>query len=276
MSYRLYVDEVGHADMASLGKENQYLSLTGVIFKLDYVRTTAFPAFEELKQTYFGAHPDAPVVLHRREMVKRQEPFSQLADPVIGVAFSQELLELLQRLEYSVMSVVIDKKAYQPSYLVSGIDPYHLCLTSLVERYIHWLEVVDSVGDVMVESRNKTDNQQLRRAFQQVFIQGLESLSPNQCASRITTRDLKIEAKECNNIIGLQIADLIAHPSFISIRSRRDGESIRAPFGRQIAQLLDDTKYSRSPEGDITNWGIAWLPGSDLETARRRARIYAS
>ena len=82
MKYRLYIDEVGNSDIGSSRNPNhRYLSLTGVIAELDYVRDVLYPDLEELKRRYFGSHPDDPIVLHRKELVNKKPPFAALNDP---------------------------------------------------------------------------------------------------------------------------------------------------------------------------------------------------
>jgi len=47
----MYIDEVGNSDLgASTDPNHRYLSLTGVIFELDYVATVAFPAMAAIKK----------------------------------------------------------------------------------------------------------------------------------------------------------------------------------------------------------------------------------
>ncbi len=99
MKYRLYVDEVGNSDLkASTDPNHRYLSLTGVIMELGYVRTTVFPAVETLKSRYFDSHPDDPLILHRKELVNKRYPFHHLRDPAVEKAFNDELLALLRGL----------------------------------------------------------------------------------------------------------------------------------------------------------------------------------
>ncbi len=74
--YRMYVDEVGNSDLASSDNPNhRFLSLTGVIISLDYVKRTLYEEMESLKARYFGSHPDDPVILHRKEMFNARPPF---------------------------------------------------------------------------------------------------------------------------------------------------------------------------------------------------------
>ena len=126
MKYRLYVDEVGNPDLRSSHDPNhRYLSLTGVILELGYVDATVFPAIENLKRKYFRSHPDEPVILHRKEIVNRKPPFESLRDPATEQTFNQDLLGLLQSLDYVVLTVVIDKLEHQQRYQVWRFDPYH-------------------------------------------------------------------------------------------------------------------------------------------------------
>ena len=64
--YRMYVDEVGNADLRSSDDPNhRFLSLTGVVLELGHVESVVHPQMEALKSAYFGSHPDDPVILVR-------------------------------------------------------------------------------------------------------------------------------------------------------------------------------------------------------------------
>ena len=70
MNYRIYIDEVGNPDLESSDDPNhRFLSLTGVILELGYVREVLHPQMESLKVEYFRSHPDEPVIFHRKEML---------------------------------------------------------------------------------------------------------------------------------------------------------------------------------------------------------------
>lgn len=98
---------------ASHDPNHRYLSLTGVIIELGYVRSTVFPKIEELKSRFFDSHPDEPLCLHRKELMNRRYPFQALRDPNVEKAFNAELLYLLSTLNYKVITVVIDKLEHQ-------------------------------------------------------------------------------------------------------------------------------------------------------------------
>ncbi|MCI0513574.1 DUF3800 domain-containing protein [candidate division KSB1 bacterium] len=136
LKYRIYIDEVGNHDLEHVDNPNQrYLSLTGVIFKLDYVAQVLFPKLEALKTKFFKSHPDEPTILHRKELINKKPPFEILNHPDITESFDAELLTLLEDLEYTVITVVIDKKQYS----VWRFDPYHYCLRVVIERFVLFL-----------------------------------------------------------------------------------------------------------------------------------------
>ncbi len=260
VKYRMYVDEVGNSDLgASANPKHRYLSLTGVILNLEYVETTAFPRIEELKRRYFGSHPDEPIILHRKELLNKKPPFVALRDGAVEEAFNAEILDLLQKLDYTIITAVIDKLEHIQRYSVWRFDPYHYCLTVLVERYVLSLRRRNAVGDVMAESRGGKEDMRLKKSFEGVYANGSEHLEAKTFAAYLTSAQLKVKPKS-NNITGLQLADLIAHPSFRATQARRGGQALDDTFGGKIAAILEGSKYDRSINGKIEGWGRKWLP----------------
>lgn len=260
MKYRLYTDEVGNSDLgASQDPNHRYLSLTGVILDLDYVDRVVFPSVEGLKRKYFGSHPDEPVILHRKELVNKKYPFEALRDQSVEQAFDAELLKLLSDLDYVVLTAVIDKLEHQQRYQVWKFDPYHYCLTVIVERFVLWLRRQQASGDVMAESRGGREDMRLKASFARVCEQGSDFLRAVDFTDHLTSIQLKVRPK-VNNVSGLQLADLIAHPSYRCTLARRQKEALADNFGGQIARILENSKYDRSPQGRIDGWGRKWLP----------------
>ena len=150
----MYVDEVGNSDLESSDNPlHRFLSLTGVIIDLEYVKQVLYPQIEELKAKYFDSHPDDPVILHRKELVNAKHPFESLNDDKIKKQFDEELLEFIRAWDYIVITVCLDKKAHKETYNVWRYDPYHYCLALLLERFTFFLEHNKTKGDIMAESR---------------------------------------------------------------------------------------------------------------------------
>ena len=106
MKYRLYIDEVGDPGLkAAKDPRYRYLSLTGIIMELDYVNKNVFHELESLKKKYFHSHVDDPVILHRKELVNKRHPFQALRDENVKDAFDKNLLQLLNSLDYKVITL---------------------------------------------------------------------------------------------------------------------------------------------------------------------------
>ncbi len=250
MKYRIYIDEVGNPDLESSDNPNhRFLSLTGIILELSYVKNVVCPQLEALKAKFFNSHPDDPVILHRKELLNARSPFECLKDADIRRHFDEELLNLLEQWKYVVISVCLDKKKHKDTYTVWRYDPYHYCLAVLLERYIFFLEQSGAIGDVMAESRGGKEDTRLKRAFRRLWEGGTDFIAPERFQSVLTSRELKVKQKQ-NNISGLQIADLIAHPSRNEILYENN---LRAKppdrFAGKIVTILSRKYYQR--EGKI-------------------------
>lgn len=258
--YRMYVDEVGNSDFGSSDNPNhRYLSLTGVICELSTTARELHGRLEDLKARFFGSHPDDPVILHRKELVNKKHPFESLRDTSVETAFNDEFFSLLEGTEFSVITVVIDKLEHKHRYDVWLFDPYHYCLHVLLERYVFFLKARECKGDVLAESRGGNDDRRLKDSFGRVFSQGTEYMKAEIFNEYLTSHELKVKPKQVN-IAGLQIADVLAHPSHKwSLLS--SGASIKmGGFGERVAALLEGGKYYRSPSGKVEGYGRKVLP----------------
>jgi hypothetical protein len=258
MKYRIYIDEVGNPDLGSSENPNhRFLSLTGVILELDYVEKIFHPQMEALKRKYFHTHPDDPVILHRKEMVNAMGPFETLKDRSTRESFNSEMLEFLRKWEYTVLSVCIDKKKHKDTYSKWLYEPYHYCLAVLLERFAFFLKNKKCHGDVMAESRGGKADLKLKESFERLWRQGTEYVEPQRFQDVFTSMQLKVKPKT-NNIAGLQLADIIAHPSRNEILKEQGIPNISlAPFAQQIIEIIKEKYYQR--DGKIVGLGRKFL-----------------
>ena len=255
--FRLFIDEVGHASMKTADHPNErYLSLTGVIMRIQHEAESLAPQLDAIKVRIFGTNE---IVLHRTEIVYRRDPFRCLEDNQLRAQFDEEILALLESCSYRVITVVIDKLEHRRRYLRWQAYPYHYCLTALLERYVLWLELAGSCGDVMAESRGKKENKQLSESFVRLYARGTDYVSGKMFQQRLSTKELKIRSKHAN-IAGLQLADLIANPSMRALICERDGTKMNAEFGVRVVEILKKNKYRRKYNGEISGVGTKWLP----------------
>lgn len=129
----------------------------------------------------------------------------------------------------------------------------------MVERFVLWLKSRNDRGDVMAESRGGEEDRRLKAVFERVYVEGSDFVEATTFSSYLTSRQLKVKPKD-KNIADLQLADLVAHPSFRATLARKQRLSLPENFGGKIGKILEDNKYVRSPDGDIDGWGRKWLP----------------
>ncbi len=260
--FRLYIDEVGNHDLTHAENLNErFLSLTGVIVESQYCIDELIPSMEQLKRHFFCKDPDVPIIFHRKDIVNKRYPFQALRNPEIEAEFNQTLLNRLMSWNYRVITVVIDKYAHKEKYTKWQFHPYHYCLSVMLERYVLFLHYGNNTGDVMVESRGGVEDRKLKESFERLYRNGNENISREIWQAHLTSSKLKVCQKKAN-ICGLQLADLIAHPSRREILL--DNHLIndeRDIFGDKITQILRESKYHRNYKtGEVERYGKKLLP----------------
>lgn len=258
--FRLYVDEVGTDGLTHLEKDkHRYLSLTGVAMRVCHARDQLCRNMDWIKANVFEHDPDSPVVLHRKEIMGLKGPYEILRQEDKRVLFNRAILRLFEVTEYKVITALIDKNWMVRQEHWTKTHPYHYLMEIVVEKYAQFLERQGEIGDIMPESRQAKDKL-LQMAFDAVRSKGTDYVSSARIQSAIRAKSLKFRAKSAN-IAGLQLCDLLAHPSHIYTRQLMKHKVSLGPFATQVADILVKNKYDRSPNsGKIIGYGIKHLP----------------
>jgi len=61
-------------------------------------------------------------------------------------SFNEDFLNFLKNKEYTVITVVIDKKTHVERYQKASYHPYHYCIIAMLERYCGFLNLFNAVG----------------------------------------------------------------------------------------------------------------------------------
>jgi hypothetical protein len=256
--FRLYMDESGdHVFRETTLISHRFLCLLGCWFRNpDYLRFHA--SLEELKTHYLPHHPDDPVILHRDDMINARKAFKALRVPDKRAAFDQDLLEVIQSADFKVMAVVIDKALMREKYREAAGHPYHIGLGFLLQRYAGYLNHINRVGDVLAEARGGEEDLLLKESYSRVYDRGIWDItSANTFQSALTSRELKLKSKPAN-IAGLQLADLLGHPTKMWVLKEYGlyTEPL-APFCEKIMPIVE-TKFNRQLYQDIVE-GYGYL-----------------
>lgn len=252
--YRLYVDESGdHAFKKLEELSHRYLALLGlwVRQKDDYV--ALHDELEKFRRGVFGPRPDDPVILHRKDIVNKRGNFYVLQDGAKEKAFNEGLLRLVQTANFRMVCIVIDKQQHQDKYS-SPMHPYHYCMTAMLQRYCGWLNYKNVVGDVMAEARGKSEDRQLENAYSNIYKSGALYLDASTVQRVLTSNSLKLKGK-VEDIAGLQVADVLAHPVKQWVLWQKGIIAEPAGYGRELVEAARAKFNVRNDTGRVEGYG---------------------
>ena len=262
MRCSLFIDEVGNGDLqGSADDDNErYLSLTGIITRLDIYQKRFIPEILEFKIDIFGPDVGPKLVFHRREITRKENEFAALHDAELCAKFDNGLLHLFRQLPYLATTIVMDKREHLKTYAVWHFDPYHYCLTTMIERYVLWMGRHGYTGDVAIEPRSKKHDKQLKQSFTRIYDRGTENIPASTMQKHLTSREIKFTPKSAN-CPAMQVCDLLAYPSYKAMKYERLGLKSPEDFGARVVDILERWKYARNPNTlSRVGWGKKWLP----------------
>ncbi|MFC4271611.1 DUF3800 domain-containing protein [Sneathiella chungangensis] len=238
----IYVDESGDHDLTQVKSPYPIFSLAFCIFNKKRYVDEVVPRLQDLKFRWFGH--DA-IVLHEREIRKRERPFEVLYTKAANDAFMAELGKIVADAPMTVISAVIHKDNHKSRYAVPA-NPYELALRFCIERAVLFLKDLgqsDKLTHIIVECRGKNEDEGLELEFRRIC-------DGQNFVGKIDCLDILFVDKKANSS-GLQIADLIARP--IGLKALRPNQTNRA-------YEVIETKFRRSQRGSIEGYGIKIFP----------------
>ena len=225
--YIIYVDESGDHSIAKINNEFPIFVLVFCMIKKSDFANIIVPLIKSFKFRWFGH--DA-IILHEKEIVRKENLFSFLQNSKISKIFIDELNTLMELLPISVIACAINKLSLEKQYLYP-MNPYDIALYLCIERAQYFLQSKKqhtSLTHIIAESRSPRiknlgkEDANLLATFTKIR-EGQHALQFN--SGRLDNFELLFTSKSSNSI-GLQIADLIARPIGLSIL--RPSQSNRA------------------------------------------------
>ncbi len=132
-------------------------------------------------------------------------------------------------------------------YGLEALDPYHLSLNVLVERFCFMIEEESPKGHIIAEARDTTLDRQLDLAWLNLKVSGTRYMQAVTINQKID--HLSIKTKE-DRLAGLEIADAIVTPVARNILGRQS---------RIDVQMLK-SKMRKNRLGDVDGYGLVVLP----------------
>ena len=208
MQYNLYIDECGDQNLANFDEQFPIFTLCGVIVS-EEKKVWLEEQISNLKQEFWG---NQYTILHSRDIRKCQRGFEILFDLDVKKRFYDRVNAILgAKGVYTIVACSILKEPYIRNYGKFN-DVYSQSLSFVLERTVFYL---DSLKDkeiklnTIVERRGKKEDEALRLYYNHLLDRGTYWVSPERM--RKYANSFAMLPKKAN-IIGLQVADLIAYP----------------------------------------------------------------
>ncbi len=252
MPHVLFMDESGDHNLASIDNNFPAFCLVGCIFEREYYKHTVRPAVDEFKNKFWSR---TDVVLHSSEIRKHRGPFSFLGNETDRQGFYDALNRLIENLNFTILAVVILKKAHLDHYGDGARHPYHLSLEFIMERYSMMMnrKSRDAEGYMMAESRGLNEDKLLKNEY---F--NLKKFGTRYQPNLGNISSFRMEKKTAN-IAGLQIADLVAYPVAAKVLRPNTGQK---SFDVVIGKL---DKAPTNKGGGVLGYGLKVFPQPTFE-----------
>ncbi|MDR3019505.1 MAG: DUF3800 domain-containing protein [Treponema sp.] len=196
-NYLVFVDEAGDHTIAPRYLEFPLLVLAFVIISKDEYCDKLLPQFTRLKLKYFS---DVSTIFHERDIRKRKNDFRILMVPDVREHFLSDMNLLMERINYNIVSAVIDKRKIQNNTENPAL--YEMAVKQGIKLVRKFLINIGDINQTTLtfESRGKTEDGKLR-----------EYLSCEEETFKFVLH------KKSADGLGLQFADMIARPIGIHI-----------------------------------------------------------
>ena len=208
--YYLFIDECGDHNLVKYDPAFPVFTLCGILVSRDNLNSLNND-FKKLKLEIFG---NTDIVIHSVDIRKWRDAFIVLKDEALRMKFFNGIERILSQNDaYIIVSCTILKEQLN-KFCVRGEeeDVYGLSLSYLIERSIFCVDnLTYSNPDItiIVERRGKKEDAKLLNYYNGLRNRGTKWITPERLRSRIERFEFKYKR---DNIIGLQIADLIAYP----------------------------------------------------------------
>lgn len=205
--YIAFVDECGDHTLALIDKDFPLFLLAMVVVRRTDYADRIIPALAQFKLKYW-VHEG--VNLHSRDIRKAKGPFGFLQVPALRTSFMDALSSLMCELPYTLFISAIRKDHHKALSGADAANPYDLALEFMLEQIVHFVEG-KGLREIpfVAEARGRKEDNTLERCFYRMMSEGTAHVAAN----RFKSLDCPLVFRnKFDNIAGIQLADLSAHP----------------------------------------------------------------
>ena len=201
----MFMDESGDHSLDKIDPSYPMFVLAGCIFDFDYYSKVVEPEVNKLKTKHFGR---TDVILRSYDIRKQKKEFACLVDMTKRTAFYEDLDSYIKNTDFKIIAAAIRKDKLKSQYRTPD-NPYHLCLRFILERAVMSLGRTDEQMIFRIESRQTHNDEKLAEVYESFRDKDQGMFKKDEIQAKLV--DLSFNQKS-QNIIGMQIADLVAYP----------------------------------------------------------------
>ena len=199
-NYFLFLDELKPNNIY------KHFCLGGIFVEEDHYRKDICRYVKDFKFSIFNTHN---IVLHESELKSNKSKFRILKHPEKNKKFWDYMHKLFEKYDFKTMCVCVDYKKFISTYPTKGSllnSEYYVALQIILENFVHFLNSVDGIGCVYIESRGLESDYELQKQYELIKQQGTLFITPEVFQKRLKAISFPMKI---DNSIGLQIADFI-------------------------------------------------------------------
>jgi hypothetical protein len=205
--YYLFLDECGDQNLTSFDPSFPIFTLCGIIVSQEQLDIIT-EKINTLKKEFWG---DKKVILHSRDIRKCQNGFEIFFDLDVKRRFYEQINEILKENMYVIVCCSILKEPYIRQYGRLN-DVYGQSLSYIMERTVFYLDNFTNNSihlTTIVECRGKKEDKALLDYYNKVSDRGTYWVTSARIKNYFKEFEMR---RKSDNLIGLQIADLVAYP----------------------------------------------------------------
>ncbi len=231
----MYLDESGNHDLKKIDPNYPVFVLGGVIVEEGYAETVMEEEVSQFKMSWFGS---TSPVLHTADITRNRLEFEILKHRKTRERFQEDLNALMRRLEYSVVSAVVQKNRLRGRFY-RRLDLYSLSFEFLLEAFHDEVHRARGHGRIVAERRTPEFDKRLDDNWDWHLKRGVGEISGREIRQKIKGLDLRSKAE---NIAGLQIADLVVTPIGRHVAGKPDKEDFEIVWSKMLNGGSDDPR----------------------------------
>ena len=232
----LFIDELGSPSPQA--KSQSIYILCGILLS-EYTRQSLEIISNQIKFKYWNR---TDVVFHSRDIGRKQGNFSILNDKKLSGNFEKDLLQFLMHGQYSLFSVVVDKRKIPKNW--NEITIYKRTSREIIKNFIFALLAQRTKGKLTIESATAEKDFYYHKSAGYFLSNGFPEYGIGYSDIQNVLTEVSYVTKK-NNDIEEQIADLLAYGIRLKYEKKKTTAS---KYGQRLIKIVEDKLFKVNPQ----------------------------